>query len=256
VSFSPSSVTSAVMDRMAATRATPRPVDQPVSRPSAYRLELRARKGRREQHAPKGLPVIDADCGTCDAAGDKTGPSLRSGKHLGTILVVVEDRAMAAIICELLEEAGFRVVSASGFWDALSCVESQNFDLMITDAVLPGAFSGVELVIHARSLNPALKSLFVSDYGPVIDDPERDDFVSKPFRPRELLGCTFELHYRRLPVIRRKWRGAELTEIQAKITALRPSRERRSRDRTDLRRAPGFSPAPVAAPVATGTQGD
>jgi CheY-like chemotaxis protein len=257
VLFSRGSITAAVMERMATARALSLAAGQAVSRLAAERdrREPWPHKGPREQNTPKDLAVTEADCGACDTAAHASGPSLRANGYLATILVVDEDPITALILCELLQETGFRVVSVSSVWDALRCVETGHFNLMITEVALPGAFSGVELVIYARSINPALKSLFISGYGPVVDDPEQDDFVPKPFRPRELLGCAFELLYRRLPVVRQKCRNAELAQIEAKIASLRPSRQRRSRNRTKLRRAARFSPA-LATPARTGTQGD
>jgi hypothetical protein len=44
-----------------------------------------------------------------------------------------------------------------------------------------------------------LRCLFISGRRlPAVDDPDRDDFVGKPFRQHELLGCVWELLQRRV----------------------------------------------------------
>ncbi len=89
----------------------------------------------------------------------------------------------------MLSDAGFTVATASTGWDALKILENEDVDLMVTDVLLPEGLNGVELVIYARARYPTLKSLFISGYSdPVQADPAWDDFVAKPFRPRELLG--------------------------------------------------------------------
>ena len=100
----------------------------------------------------------------------------------------------------MLSDAGFTVETASTGWDALKILENEDVDLMVTDVLLPEGLNGVELVIYARARYPTLKSLFISGYSdPVEADPAWDDFVAKPFRPRELLGCVYELLSRQLP---------------------------------------------------------
>jgi DNA-binding response OmpR family regulator len=131
---------------------------------------------------------------------EATRPRFRRSEFAPTVLVVDDDREVAFIIEAVLGEAGFAVATASSIRDALRLIESRRFDLMVTDVVLPGELSGLELVVYARIRQPLLKSLFISGaQGPVVDDPDQDDFVAKPFHPGELLGCTLELFLRQRP---------------------------------------------------------
>jgi len=68
-------------------------------------------------------------------------------------------------------------------------------DLAVVDMRLPGGLNGLETVRRARARHPDLKALFISgvDAIPRQHDPDREDFVSKPFSGHELLGCVFEL---------------------------------------------------------------
>jgi DNA-binding response OmpR family regulator len=58
---------------------------------------------------------------------------------------------------------------------------------------MPGV-DGFELVKRARQTRPKLRVLFMSGYAAEYHiDPDRDDFVAKPFDPRQLLGCIYEI---------------------------------------------------------------
>ena len=122
----------------------------------------------------------------------------------------------------MLGGAGFAVTTASNGWDALKILENEDVDLMVTDVLLPEGLNGVELVIYARARYPTLKSLFISGYSdPIQADPAWDDFVAKPFRPRELLGCVYELLGRELPKkpASTPHREALLAMVEAKIAS-------------------------------------
>jgi CheY-like chemotaxis protein len=128
----------------------------------------------------------------------------------------------------VLSGAGFTVTTASTGWDALKILENEDVDLMVTDVLLPEGLNGVELVIYARARYPTLKSLFISGYSdPVEADPAWDDFVAKPFRPRELLGCVYELLSRQLPKkpASTPHRKALEAKVEAKIACWNQSQE-------------------------------
>jgi CheY-like chemotaxis protein len=159
-------------------------------------------------------------------------PTRRPGaaiKARPKVLVVDDDEDVQALIAGVLRDAGLTVVTASTGWDALNILERNGVDLMVTDIVLPEGIDGIELVIYARGRNPALKSLFVSGHSrPVKDDPDLDDFVAKPFRPRELLGCVYELLGRQPPKRRalNSRREALQALVKAKIECMRQQRRR------------------------------
>ena len=111
------------------------------------------------------------------------------------ILVVDDDRQVRELIETVLDDAGFSVESTDDAATALARLQSDPIDLVVIDVVLPGPFDGLEVIRRARARHPSLKALFVSGQlsGPVGDDPATDDFVPKPFRPQEFLGCVYEL---------------------------------------------------------------
>jgi DNA-binding response OmpR family regulator len=113
------------------------------------------------------------------------------------ILIIEDDPEIAALLCSMLRAEGFPVDTADDGPSALALIDSDEFDLLITDIGLPPPIDGIETVKRAREARPKLRSLFISG-GPEVwrNDPDNDDFVSKPFNKREILGCVWELYAR------------------------------------------------------------
>ncbi|HVH78267.1 MAG TPA: response regulator, partial [Stellaceae bacterium] len=128
------------------------------------------------------------------------------------------------IIVRLLREEGFDVSATASGWTALVMVRRKPFDLLIADILLPDGLDGLEVAKCARLERPSLRCLFVSGRSQAVtDDPERDDFVCKPFRRHELLGCVWELLHRRVAPRPLGWeaRQAERTLLAAEINCRR-----------------------------------
>jgi DNA-binding response OmpR family regulator len=116
------------------------------------------------------------------------------------ILVIDDDPEICALLSSMLRREGFPVCTAEDGPSALEKIKRTEFDLLITDIGLPPPIDGIEVVRRARACRPALRSLFISGGGTAQwDDPDNDDFVSKPFHERELVGCIWELFSRRMP---------------------------------------------------------
>lgn len=110
------------------------------------------------------------------------------------ILIVDDEPEVRDYVAEVLREAGFVVAAARDGLEAMRKIEAgEQFDLVLTDIRMPG-LSGFELVRRAKQRSPDLRVLFMSGYpADYRIDPDREDFVPKPFRPLELLGCVFEI---------------------------------------------------------------
>lgn len=67
---------------------------------------------------------------------------------------------------ELLEYAGHTVVTATDGFKALAAVEAGNFDLVITDIIMPGK-EGIEIIMELRRRHPLLKIIAMSGGGRV-----------------------------------------------------------------------------------------
>ena len=113
------------------------------------------------------------------------------------ILIIEDDPEICDMLSSMLRREGFPVCTAEDGASALELLKSDSFDLLITDIGLPPPMDGIETVRRARECYPGLRSLFISGRGEARwDDPDRDDFVSKPFSGREILGCVWELFSR------------------------------------------------------------
>lgn len=108
-----------------------------------------------------------------------------------TILVVDDDCDERAAIASMLREAGFAVVAAAPDRSARVAMTRECFAALVI--ALPEA-DGVEFLRHARRWQPGLKALIVIEPGAMrCVDEDDDTLVTRPFDPRRLLGCVFEL---------------------------------------------------------------
>lgn len=109
------------------------------------------------------------------------------------VLVVDDDRLFRLYVVMLLQHGGMTVVEAKDGGEALTCLEAQPIDLVVTDVRMPG-MDGFQLLARARELFPDLPVLLVSGH---VDADIRAEAVrrgalrilSKPIEPAALLGC-------------------------------------------------------------------
>jgi two-component system phosphate regulon response regulator OmpR len=106
------------------------------------------------------------------------------------ILVVDDDERLRTLLQKYLSSNGFRVTAAAGAEDARGLMRSMAFDLLILDVMMPGE-SGLDLAhsIRAHSQIPILMLTAQGDAEHRIAGLERgaDDYLPKPFEPRELV---------------------------------------------------------------------
>lgn len=107
----------------------------------------------------------------------------------GSILYVDDDPAMLELVTRILEIEGYRVAGAGNGDEMRGLLEKGNVDLVLLDLMLPGE-DGLTLAraIRAESDVPVV---IVSGRNDVIDkvvglEVGADDYVTKPFHPREL----------------------------------------------------------------------
>ncbi|MFT5181322.1 MAG: two-component system phosphate regulon response regulator OmpR [Alphaproteobacteria bacterium] len=107
------------------------------------------------------------------------------------ILVVDDDTRLRELLRKFLTENGFRVTTAADAAEARQMLTSLEFDLVVLDVMMPGE-SGLELTSGLRAFSevPILLLTAMGEPEDRIDGLERgaDDYLSKPFEPRELLA--------------------------------------------------------------------
>jgi two-component system phosphate regulon response regulator OmpR len=106
------------------------------------------------------------------------------------ILVVDDDARLRRLLSRYLTENGYMVSTAADALEARSQLQSMEFDLIVLDVMMPGE-SGIELTRGLREGNnvPILLLTAMSDTADRITglDAGADDYMGKPFEPRELL---------------------------------------------------------------------
>jgi two-component system, cell cycle sensor histidine kinase and response regulator CckA len=127
---------------------------------------------------------------------DRRAPALvavKSSAGTETILLVEDEAVVRDLVCEILRESGYLIMSAPSGADAMKITAgySQPIDLLITDVVMP-EMSGPELANALRRDRGEMRVLYMSGY---TDDavlvrqglPENCAFIRKPYTPQQFL---------------------------------------------------------------------
>ncbi len=150
--------------------------------------------GGRENRKTQG-----AFCGETNGIAAMTAPK-PSDPHL---LVVDDDERLRALLTRYLSGNGFRVSAAQDAAEARALMKSMAFDLLILDVMMPGE-SGLDLArsVRAGSQVPILMLTARGEPSDRIAGLEIgvDDYLPKPFEPRELLLRASALLRRAAPV--------------------------------------------------------
>jgi two-component system phosphate regulon response regulator OmpR len=174
------------------------------------------------------------------------------------LLVVDDDERLRALLQRYLSSNGFRVSVAANAADARTLMKSMAFDLLILDVMMPGE-SGFELTqaVRASSSVPVLLLTARGEAADRIQGLERgaDDYLSKPFEPRELVLRVSALLRRAAPPartahgdvrmgdcvydperghLRRKGKPVKLTSSESALLQLFAANAGRSFSRSDL----------------------
>ncbi len=106
-------------------------------------------------------------------------------------LLVVDDEAIVvSLVRDALEDEDYDIVTAMTGTDALSLIEQQSFDLLITDIRMPG-MNGIDLVKAARDKQPELGVIFMTGYANLNSAKDAIkqgafDYIMKPFELTEI----------------------------------------------------------------------
>ena len=106
------------------------------------------------------------------------------------ILIVDDDRRIRELLKRYLSDSGYRVTTAEHAAEARARLEGISFDLLVLDVMMPGE-NGLDLTRALRQTSnvPILMLTARGEASDRIDGLERgvDDYLAKPFEPRELL---------------------------------------------------------------------
>jgi DNA-binding response OmpR family regulator len=132
------------------------------------------------------------------------------GADLGTIVVVEDDTHIADLVDIYLRREGFRVIQAGNGEAGLAAIERERPRMAILDVGLPGGIDGLEVCQRVRSKH-SLPVLMLTARDSELDrvlglELGADDYVTKPFSPRELVA-------RVKAILRRSDGGSERSEV-------------------------------------------
>jgi DNA-binding response OmpR family regulator len=118
-------------------------------------------------------------------------PPSPSGIH-GNVVVVEDDRNIADLVDLYLRNAGFRVLQAEDARRGLELVSSEQPVLVVLDIGLPGPMDGLELCRELRRTSD-IPVIMVTARDDELDrilglELGADDYLTKPFSPRELVA--------------------------------------------------------------------
>jgi DNA-binding response OmpR family regulator len=134
------------------------------------------------------------------------------------ILVVDDEPAIVAVVRQRLEREGFAVRAVASGEEALACLETDPADLVVLDVMLPG-IDGFEVLRRLRGADCAVPVVMLTARDEDVDkivglELGADDYLAKPFNPRELSA-------RIRAVLRRQAQGRAVEGEDEPTTALR-----------------------------------
>ncbi len=125
------------------------------------------------------------------------------------VLLVEDDDQVRAVVRRELTGLGFRLIEAADADEALALIDAvPDFTMLVSDVVMPGTLSGIELGKRAALVNPSLKVLLMTGYA------GRD-------RARHLDECPFAL-------LRKPFSRDQLVEAIARTSAARSDHRRKA----------------------------
>ena len=108
------------------------------------------------------------------------------------ILLVEDEKRMAQALCEILRLEKYEVDHYANGLDGFSAIESNIYDIIILDVMLPG-MNGFEIAKRTRSKGIITPILMLTAKAELDDkvtglDSGADDYLTKPFMTKELLA--------------------------------------------------------------------
>lgn len=108
------------------------------------------------------------------------------------ILMVDDDLRMRELLQRYLTEQGFDIKTVSDSKEMDTVLESEQFDLLVLDLMLPGE-DGLAICRRLRAKNVITPIIMLTARGDEVDriiglEMGADDYLPKPFNPRELLA--------------------------------------------------------------------
>ncbi len=106
------------------------------------------------------------------------------------ILLAEDEQAMREYLARALEKSGYEVVAVDRGTEAAPLLETQDFDLLLTDIVMP-EMDGIELARHCSKVSPRTQVMFITGFSGVTlragQSMPNAKVLSKPFHLKDLV---------------------------------------------------------------------
>lgn len=119
------------------------------------------------------------------------------------VLLAEDEKRMNRALCEIMRQEGYEITSVENGEDALYEIEGGLYDIAVLDVMMP-QMNGFEVVKRARAEGIRTPVIMLTAKGEIEDkveglDSGADDYLTKPFVPKELLARLRALGRRNLP---------------------------------------------------------
>jgi two-component system cell cycle response regulator CpdR len=110
---------------------------------------------------------------------------------MSRILLAEDDDSLRGFLARALERAGYEVTACADGEEAAAILD-QDWDLLLTDIVMPG-MDGIEVARQAAALHPGLRIMFITGFAAVAlaagdQGPPGAKVLSKPIHLREIVS--------------------------------------------------------------------
>ncbi len=113
---------------------------------------------------------------------------------LPTTILIIENEVSNRILIErVLSTRGYRCISASNGWEALQLLEHEHVDLILTDLSMPilDGYRTTQLIREKPGMQHipivAVTAFALHDEGEAVRQVGCNEYLTKPFKPRQLL---------------------------------------------------------------------
>lgn len=149
-----------------------------------------------------------------------------SRKQPASVLVVDDDRRVCELVCRWLSREGHSCTEAESGEGAVRLLQSESYDLVVTDIMMPG-MSGVDLLTYIKSQFPDVAVLMLT----AVDDRETAlmtfelgayGYILKPFHGDDmLLHVANALERRRVMLLSKEYQSDLEKKVEAKDREVR-----------------------------------
>ncbi len=147
-------------------------------------------------HQSGGTVVIDSELGqgttvTLYLPRSQEQPGAAGAHHdvesagSGKVLIVEDNPDVLGVGVSMLDQLGYQVRAVSGPADALAAIEKEDFDIVVSDIVMPGRMDGIALAKAIRARKSDLPVLLMTGYSPAQMGSEFA-IIRKPFQVSDL----------------------------------------------------------------------